>query len=138
MSRYLPSFLNKCYKQIYFDNYPQKELKKSKDLLKIQTCLLIPPRVKYFRKIDLSLFFIHGKLGTSKIDCEDKIQKKPCLFIFSSGKQALTANGPAFLCYAGIIPVQKRTEVIKSNTAGFLRIQRHRKRLKRILKRPLK
>ena len=41
--------------------------------------------------------------------------------------------------YAMIISVQKLTQVIKSNTAGFLRIQRHnRKILKRILKRPLK
>ena len=38
-----------------------------------------------------------------------------------------------------IISVQKLTQVIKSNTAGFLRIQRYnRKILKRILKRPLK
>ena len=51
----------------------------------------------------------------------------------------MTANGPAILRYAMIISVQKLTQVIKSNTAGFLRIQRHnRKILKRILKRPLK
>ena len=49
----------------------------------------------------------------------------------------MTANGPPLLCYAMIISVQKPTQVIKSNTAGFLRIQRHnRKILKRILKRP--
>ena len=32
---------------------------------------------------------IHWKLGTSKIDCGDKISKKPCLFTFSfsSGEQ---------------------------------------------------
>ena len=34
------------------------------------------------------------------------------------------ANGPALLCYAMIISVQKLTQVIKTNTAGFLRIQR--------------
>ena len=51
----------------------------------------------------------------------------------------MTANGSALLRYAMIISVQKLTQVIKSNTAGFLRIQRHnRKILKRILKRPLK
>ena len=51
----------------------------------------------------------------------------------------MTANGSALLGYAMIISVQKLTQVMKSNTAGFLRIQRHnRKILKRILKRPLK
>ena len=51
----------------------------------------------------------------------------------------MTANGPAILRYAMIISVQKLTQVIKSNTERFLRIQRHnRKILKRILKRPLK
>ena len=51
----------------------------------------------------------------------------------------MTANGSAILRYSLIISVQKLTQVIKSNTAGFLRIQRHnRKILKRILKRPLK
>ena len=51
----------------------------------------------------------------------------------------MTANGSALLLYAMIISVQKLTQLIKSNTAGFLRIQRHnRKILKRILKRPLK
>ena len=50
----------------------------------------------------------------------------------------MAANGSA-LPYAMIIPVQKLTQVIKLNTAGFLRIQRHkRKILKIILKRPLK
>ena len=48
----------------------------------------------------------------------------------------MTANGSALLRYAMIISVQKLTQVI---TAGFLRIQRHnRKMLKRILKIPLK
>ena len=46
----------------------------------------------------------------------------------------MTANGSALLRYATIISVQKRTQVIESNTAVFLRIQRHRKILKRILK----
>ena len=51
----------------------------------------------------------------------------------------MTANGSALLCYAMIISVQKLTQVTKSNTAGFLRIQRHnRKKTKGILKRPLK
>ena len=51
----------------------------------------------------------------------------------------MTANGSANLRYAMIISVQKLAQVIKSNTAGFLRIQRHnRKILKTILKRPLK
>ena len=51
----------------------------------------------------------------------------------------MTANGSALLRYAVIISEQNVTHVIKSNTAGFLRIQRHnRKILKRILKRPLK
>ena len=47
----------------------------------------------------------------------------------------MTANGFPVLRYAMIISVQKLTQVIKSNTAGFLRIQRqNRKILKRILK----
>ena len=51
----------------------------------------------------------------------------------------MTDNGSVLLCYAMIISLQKLAQVIKSNTAGFLRIQRHnRKILKRILKRPLK
>ena len=51
----------------------------------------------------------------------------------------MTANGFVLLCYAMIISVQKLAKVIKSNTAGFLRIQRrNRKILKKILKRPLK
>ena len=29
LCRYLPSILNKCYIQIYFDNYSEKELKKA-------------------------------------------------------------------------------------------------------------
>ena len=51
----------------------------------------------------------------------------------------MTANGSALLRYAMTISGQKLTQAIKSNTAGFLRIQRHnRKILKRTLKRPLK
>ena len=51
----------------------------------------------------------------------------------------MAANGFALLRYAMTISLQKLTQMIKSNTAGFLRIQRHnRKILKRILKRPLK
>ena len=51
----------------------------------------------------------------------------------------MTADDSSLLRYAMIISVQKLTQVIKSSTAGFLRIQRHnRKILKRILTRPLK
>ena len=51
----------------------------------------------------------------------------------------MTANGSALLCYAVTFSLKKLTQVRKSNTAGFLRIQRHnRKILKRILERPLK
>ena len=74
--------------------------------------------------------FIRGKLGTGKIDCGDKIQKKPFLFTFSSEKQAMTANGSALLCYAIIISVQNLTQVIKPNTAAFLRIQRQQENTK--------
>ena len=50
----------------------------------------------------------------------------------------MTANGSALLRYAMIISLQKLTQVIKLNTAGFLRIQRNnRKTLKRTLERPL-
>ena len=51
----------------------------------------------------------------------------------------MIGNDSALLRYAMIISVQKLMQVIESNTAGFLRIQRrNRKILKRILKRPLK
>ena len=51
----------------------------------------------------------------------------------------MTPNGSALLRYAMIIYVRKLTQVIKSNTAGFQRIQRYsRKILKIILKTPLK
>ena len=50
----------------------------------------------------------------------------------------MTANGSTFLRYAVIISVPKLTQVIKSYTAGFLRIQTHnRKILKRILDRQI-
>ena len=42
----------------------------------------------------------------------------------------MTANGSAPLCYAKIISVQKLIQVIKSNTTGFLRIQRHQENTK--------
>ena len=46
----------------------------------------------------------------------------------------MRANGSALLHYAIVVSAQKLTQVTKSNTAGFLRIQRHnRKILKRIL-----
>ena len=46
----------------------------------------------------------------------------------------MAANGSALFCSVMIISVQKLTQVIKSNTARFLRIHRHnRKLLKRIL-----
>ena len=61
------------------------------------------------------------------------------MFTFSRQKYDMTANSFALIRYAIIISVQKLTQVIKSNAAGFLRIQRHNtKILKRILKRPLK
>ena len=41
---------------------------------------------------------------------------KPFLFTFSSGKQAMTANGSALLRYTMIMSVQKLAQVIKSNT----------------------
>ena len=49
--------------------------------------------------------------------------------------RTMTANGSALLCDTIIVSVQKLTQVIKSNTAEFLRIQRHNRK---ILKRPLK
>ena len=47
----------------------------------------------------------------------------------------MTANGSALLRYVMIISVQKLTQVVKLNIAGFLRMQKHnRKILKRTLK----
>ena len=101
-------------------------------------------------KVLYSLFLLYTKLraitafhtretGNCKINCGNKIQKKPFLFTFSRQKYDITANSFGLIRYAIIISVQKLTQVIKSNTAGFLRIQRHNtKILKRILKRPLK
>ena len=40
----------------------------------------------------------------------------------------MIANGYVLLCHAMIISVQKLTQVIKSNTAGFLRIQRQQEK----------
>ena len=40
----------------------------------------------------------------------------------------MTANSSALLRYAMIVSVQKLTQVIKSNTAGFLRIQRQQEK----------
>ena len=40
----------------------------------------------------------------------------------------MTANGSALLRCALIISAQKLTQVIKSNTAGFLRIQRQQEK----------
>ena len=42
----------------------------------------------------------------------------------------MTANGSALLCCAMISSVQKLTQVIKSNTAVFLRIQRQQENTK--------
>ena len=51
----------------------------------------------------------------------------------------MTVNDSTLLRYAKIISVQKLTQVIKSITTGFLRIQRlNKKILKRILKVQLK
>ena len=51
----------------------------------------------------------------------------------------MAANGCPLLRYTMTISVQKLTQVIKSNTAGFQRIKRHKREiLKRRLKRPLK
>ena len=51
----------------------------------------------------------------------------------------MTVCGSSLLHYAMIISVQKLAHMKKSHTAGFLKIQRNkRKILKRILERPLK
>ena len=41
----------------------------------------------------------------------------------------MTANGSALLCYAMTFSLKKLTQVRKSNTAGFLRIQRHKRKI---------
>ena len=46
----------------------------------------------------------------------------------------MTANGFALLRYAMIISVQKLTQVIKSNTAGFQRIQTQQENAKENIK----
>ena len=43
----------------------------------------------------------------------------------------MTANGSALLCYAMIISIQNLTQVIKSNTAEFLKIQRYNRKILR-------
>ena len=40
----------------------------------------------------------------------------------------MTANDSALLCYAMVISVQYLAQVIKSNAAGFRRIQRHKRK----------
>ena len=51
----------------------------------------------------------------------------------------MTANDSALRWHAMIISVRKLRQVLSLNTAGFLRIQRHnRKIINRVLKRPLK
>ena len=51
----------------------------------------------------------------------------------------MICNGCALVRYTMIISVQKLTQVIKLNTAGFQSIKRHNKKiLKRMLKRPMK
>ena len=42
----------------------------------------------------------------------------------------MTANDPTLVGYAMMISAQKLTQVVKSNTAGFLRIQRQRENAK--------
>ena len=67
------------------------------------------------------------------------LKLEEAMFTFSSWKEAMTANASALLRYAMIISVQNLTQNIKSITAGFLRIQRHKRKIvKTILKRPLK
>ena len=41
----------------------------------------------------------------------------------------MTANNAALLRYAMIISVQKLAQVIKPNTARFLRMQRHNRKI---------
>ena len=41
----------------------------------------------------------------------------------------MTANGSALLCYAMTFSLKKLAQVRKSNTAGFLRIQRHNRKI---------
>ena len=42
----------------------------------------------------------------------------------------MTANGPILVGYAMMISAQKLTQVVKSNTARFLRIQRQQENAK--------
>ena len=83
-------------------------------------------------------FFIRGKLETSKIDCEDKISKKPCLFAFSSRKQVKPVR--CFTSFVNfytfsklqcndslIISLQKLRQLITANTGAFQSIKKHNK-----------
>ena len=106
-------------------------------------CLLwmLPDGISLWKsKKGLLPIFIREKLGTSKIDYGTKFRRSyVCLHLQAGNRLRQLANGSAVLRYTMIISIQKLTQVIKSNTAGFLRIQRHnRKILKTILKRPLK
>ena len=56
-----------------------RKLKKNNDLKEHNVYSILP-------------LFIREKLGTSKIDCHGKILKTPRLFLFSSGKQSMTAS----------------------------------------------
>ena len=58
------------------------------NLTRKKKILLTPHSHRNFHCLSYSLLplFIRGKLETSKIDCGDKIWKKPCLFTFSSEK----------------------------------------------------
>ena len=48
--------------------------------------------VNRFRTIFLLPLFILEKLETSRIDCGNKIKKKPCLLTFLSGNFNMKAN----------------------------------------------
>ena len=64
--------------------------------------------------------------------CEQKLEE--ALFVYTLKREILKIfiflkiqrYGSALLCYAVIISVQKLTRVTKSNTEGFLRIQRQK------------
>ena len=48
--------------------------------------------VNRFRTLFLLPLFIFEKLETSRIDCGNKIKKKPCLLTFLSGDSNMKAN----------------------------------------------
>ena len=102
---------------------------------------MLPDGISLWKsKKGLLPIFIREKLGTSKIDYGTKFRRSyVCLHLQAGNRLRQLANGSAVLRYTMIISIQKLTQVIKSNTAGFLKIQGHnRKILKTILKRPLK